>query len=42
MSATRISDANSFFNNEQGLPVGVLKRNQFGATVGGPVFIPKS
>jgi outer membrane receptor protein involved in Fe transport len=34
-------DANSFFNNEQGLPVGVLKRNQFGATVGGPVFIPK-
>jgi len=30
-------DANSFFNNEQGLPVPVLKRNQFGATVGGPV-----
>ncbi|HLY16965.1 MAG TPA: carboxypeptidase regulatory-like domain-containing protein [Bryobacteraceae bacterium] len=34
-------DANSFFNNEQGLPVGVLKRNQFGGTVGGPIYIPK-
>lgn len=30
-------DANSFFNNEQGLPVPVLKRNQFGATFGGPI-----
>ncbi len=29
-------DANTFFNNEQGLPVPVLKRNQFGGTVGGP------
>ena len=34
-------DANSFFNNEQGLPVSVLKRNQFGVTVGGPVVVPK-
>jgi len=34
-------DANSFFNNEQGLPVAVLKRNQFGVTAGGPVVIPK-
>ena len=34
-------DANSFFNNEQGLGVPVLKRNQFGATVGGPVVLPK-
>ncbi len=34
-------DANSFFNNEQALPVSVLKRNQFGATVGGPVVLPK-
>jgi outer membrane receptor protein involved in Fe transport len=34
-------DANSFFNNEQGLPLSVLKRNQFGVTVGGPVVIPK-
>ncbi|HUO30986.1 MAG TPA: carboxypeptidase regulatory-like domain-containing protein, partial [Bryobacteraceae bacterium] len=30
-------DANSFFNNEQDLPVSVLKRNQFGVTLGGPV-----
>src|ERR1022692_3946297 len=34
-------DANSFFNNEQGLPLGVLKRNQFGGTIGGPIVIPK-
>lgn len=34
-------DANSFFNNQQGLPVGVLKRNQFGGTIGGPIVIPK-
>lgn len=34
-------DANPFFNNEQGLPVPVLKRNQFGGTVGGPVVLPK-
>jgi hypothetical protein len=34
-------DANRFFNNEQSLPVPVLKRNQFGATVGGPVVLPK-
>jgi outer membrane receptor protein involved in Fe transport len=34
-------DANPFFNNEEGLPVPVLKRNQFGATLGGPVVLPK-
>src|SRR5450755_1834210 len=34
-------DANSFFNNQQGLAVPVLKRNQFGATIGGPVVVPK-
>src|ERR1019366_7324547 len=34
-------NANSFFNNANGLPVSVLKRNQFGATIGGPVTIPK-
>lgn len=34
-------DANSFFNNEQDLPVSVLKRNQFGVTLGGPVVLPK-
>jgi len=31
-------DANSFFNNQQDLPVPVLKRNQFGGTVGGPIL----
>ncbi len=31
-------DANPFFNNQQGLPVPVLKRNQFGGTVGGPIL----
>jgi hypothetical protein len=31
-------NANSFFNNEQGLPRDVLKRNQFGGTVGGPIL----
>jgi hypothetical protein len=30
-------DANSFFNNQQSLGVPVLKRNQFGGTVGGPI-----
>ena len=34
-------NANSFFNNANGLPVSVLKRNQFGGTIGGPVTIPK-
>ena len=31
-------NANSFFNNEQGLPVPILKRNQFGGTIGGPIL----
>jgi len=33
-------DANLFFNNATGLPKQVLKRNQFGLTLGGPVVIP--
>lgn len=33
-------NANTFLNNEQGLSVPVLKRNQFGGTLGGPVTIP--
>jgi hypothetical protein len=33
-------NANSFFNNKAGLPRDILKRNQFGATVGGPVVLP--
>lgn len=34
-------DANSFFANRAGIPLGALKRNQFGATLGGPVVLPK-
>jgi hypothetical protein len=33
-------DANSFFNKVNGLPRNVLKRNQFGGTLGGPLTIP--
>ena len=35
-------NANSFFNNQQGLPRDNLKRNQFGATMSGPVVLPKA
>lgn len=34
-------NANSFFNNVNGEPRQVLKRNQFGANIGGPISIPK-
>jgi hypothetical protein len=34
-------DANSFFNNAAGQKKAVLKQNDFGATFGGPVWIPK-
>jgi len=34
-------NANSFFNNQQDIPKDILKRNQFGAEIGGPVWIPK-
>lgn len=34
-------NANTFFNNLNGLPRDVLKRNQFGVTIGGPFEIPK-
>jgi Carboxypeptidase regulatory-like domain len=30
-------DANDFFNNANGLPRTVLKQNQFGASIGGPI-----
>jgi len=33
-------DANNFFNNLNGLPRPQFKRNQFGFTAGGPVYIP--
>ena len=34
-------NANTFFNNRSGTPRPILKRQQFGATVGGPILIPK-
>jgi outer membrane receptor protein involved in Fe transport len=34
-------NANSFFNNENGLLRDTLKRNQFGAVLSGPVMLPK-
>ncbi len=34
-------NANDFFSNEIGAPRNVLKRHQFGGTVGGPILIPK-
>ncbi|MEO8660668.1 MAG: carboxypeptidase regulatory-like domain-containing protein [Bryobacteraceae bacterium] len=34
-------NANDFFSNEIGAPRNVLKRNQFGGTIGGPVYLPK-
>lgn len=33
-------NANSFFNKRDNLPKDVLKRNQFGGTIGGPITIP--
>lgn len=34
-------DANNFFNNLAGIHKRPLKQNQFGASVGGPVYLPK-
>jgi Carboxypeptidase regulatory-like domain/TonB-dependent Receptor Plug Domain/TonB dependent receptor len=34
-------DANSYFNNEDGLARNNLKRHQFGGTFGGPITIPR-
>ena len=34
-------DANNFFANSSGAKLASFKRNQFGGTLGGPVFIPK-
>ncbi|MBI4876319.1 MAG: carboxypeptidase regulatory-like domain-containing protein [Acidobacteria bacterium] len=34
-------DSNEFFANSKGLALGSFKRNQFGASGGGPVHIPK-
>jgi hypothetical protein len=37
----RVLDANDFFNIQQGIPRLDLKRNQFGATLGGPIVKDK-
>jgi hypothetical protein len=34
-------DANNFFSNSAGIANSIYKQNDFGATVGGPVWIPK-
>ncbi len=34
-------NASDFFDNELGQPRPVLKRNQFGGTIGGPITVPK-
>ncbi|MBI3683968.1 MAG: TonB-dependent receptor, partial [Acidobacteria bacterium] len=34
-------DANNFFANRAGRPLASFKRNQFGASAGGPIFLPK-
>ncbi len=34
-------NANSFFNNLHGLPRNISRQNLFGATIGGPIWIPK-
>ena len=34
-------NSNLFFNNISNIGVPILKRNQFGATLGGPIIIPK-
>ena len=34
-------DANDYFSNQRGIPIQEYRQNQFGFTVGGPVFIPK-
>ncbi|MGH9397499.1 MAG: TonB-dependent receptor domain-containing protein [Terriglobia bacterium] len=33
-------NANTFFNNKAGIPVGPFTQNQFGANAGGPLYIP--
>src|SRR5207237_10640478 len=34
-------DANNFFANKAAIPLASFKRNQFGASAGGPVYLPK-
>jgi hypothetical protein len=36
-----VLDANDYFSNRNGIPIQEYRQNQFGGTVGGPVYIPK-
>lgn len=36
-----VLDANNFFSNRSGIPNSIYKQNDFGATAGGPIVIPK-
>ena len=36
-----IFDANNYFSNANNIPLTPFKRNQFGVTAGGPIYIPK-
>lgn len=36
----KVLNANTFFNNKAGIPVGPFTQNQFGANAGGPLYIP--
>lgn len=38
---TAATSANSFFNNRTGTPRPQLTRNQFGGSIGGPVYLPR-
>src|ERR1044072_853412 len=38
---TAATTANSFFNNRSGVPRPQLTRNQYGGSIGGPVFFPR-
>jgi hypothetical protein len=37
----KVLNSNNFFNNAHGIPTAAFTQNQFGATLGGPVVIPK-